>query len=83
MTLAMNETEVTNAAKREVSTIRELLAAVADASVKEIVVVAALTDAPTFRLSPGQAIVGVQGVALRFAPGQDGAQLSTGAAAYS
>ena len=68
MTLAMNETKVMNTVKREVSTVGELLAAVAHASVEEIVVIADLTDAPTFRLSPGQALVGAKGVALRFAP---------------
>jgi hypothetical protein len=75
--LAMNEAKVMKATRREVSTVSELLAAVADASVEETVVVADLTDAPTFRLLPGQTLVGAKGVTLRFGPGQDGAQLST------
>jgi hypothetical protein len=66
-----------NAAKREVSTVGELVAAAADPSVGEIVVVGDLTGAPMFRLSPGQALIGANGANLRFAPGRDGAQVST------
>ena len=64
--------------EREISTAAELLAAVADASVRQITVVSDLNGLPTFRLSPGQELTAAnRKVALRFAPGQDGVQLST------
>ena len=64
--------------EREISTAAELLAAVADASVRQITVVSDLNGLPTFRLSPGQKLTAAnRKVALRFAPGQDGVQLST------
>jgi hypothetical protein len=64
--------------EREVSTAAEMLAAAADAGVRQITVVSDLDGLPTFRLSPGQELTAANGkVALRFAPGQDGVQLST------
>ena len=66
------------ARKRRVSTVAELVAAAGDASVREIIVASDLTDAPTLRLSPGQALISSGDKAgLRFATGQDGVQLST------
>jgi hypothetical protein len=67
-----------SAREREISTVAELLAAVADANVRRIALVGDLDELPTFRLSPGQELAGAgRQVALRFAPGQDGVQLST------
>ncbi|MBV8120907.1 MAG: hypothetical protein JO081_13340, partial [Alphaproteobacteria bacterium] len=64
--------------ERKVSTTGELLAAVADQSIREIAVTVNLTGLSTFRLSPGQALIGASPkIALRFAAGQDGVQLST------
>ena len=64
--------------EREISPAAELLAAVADASVRQITVVSDLNGLPTFRLSPGQELTAAnRKVALRFAAGQDGVQLST------
>jgi hypothetical protein len=66
------------AREREISTEAELVAAAADANVRRITVVGDLDGLPTFRLSPGQELTAANGkVALRFAPGQDGIQLST------
>jgi hypothetical protein len=64
--------------KRTVSTVAELLAAAADASVRDIVVAVDLAELQTFRLLPGQALMAATAnVAMRFAEGQDGLQLST------
>jgi len=64
--------------ERKVATATELLMAVRDASVRNICVLVDLTELPTFRLSPGQALRGENAnVALRFAAAQDGLQLST------
>jgi hypothetical protein len=61
-----------------VSTTAELLAAAADADVRHITVLADVTELPSFRLSPGQTLTAADlKVALRFAAGQDGLQLST------
>jgi hypothetical protein len=63
--------------EREVSSVRELSAAVADGQVKHIILTADLTEVPTLRLALGQSL-GAAGTkaALRFAAGQDGLQLS-------
>ena len=62
---------------RQVSTLPALQAALADQSVRDITLAAALTEVPTLRLAPGQALKGADaGAALHFAPGQDGLQLS-------
>jgi hypothetical protein len=67
----MNDREV------GVRTAGELLAAAADSSVQDMAIVADLTELPTFRLSPGQALrAASREIALRFAAGQDGVQLS-------
>jgi hypothetical protein len=64
--------------ERKISTSAELLAAAADADVRHITVLAGLTELPTFRLSPGQTLTAADPkVALHFAAGQDGLQLST------
>jgi hypothetical protein len=64
--------------ERQISTTAELLAAAADADVRHITVLADLKELPTFRLSPGQTLTAADPkVALRFAAGQDGLQLST------
>ena len=64
--------------ERKISTKAELLAAVADPDVRKITVLAHLTELPTVRLSPGQTLAGADPkLALRFATGQDGLQLST------
>lgn len=61
-----------------VATADDLIAASRDASVKNIVVRSALTGLHSFRLSPGQALVGEGDQAvLSFVPGADGLQLSS------
>src|SRR5580698_8048697 len=63
---------------REVATASELLAAAADPGVVHILIPSALTGLPTFRLPPGKTIRGTtSNVALHFAAGRDGVQLST------
>lgn len=63
--------------QREVSSTADLLAAADDADVRCIVMLADLDDVPTFGLSPGQTLTGGgECVAIRFAAGQDGLQLS-------
>jgi hypothetical protein len=70
-------TSVMSTQERSISTARELLTAAADASVRNLTVVADLTELPTFRLSPGRSLTAAQpGTALSFAEGQDGLQLS-------
>lgn len=61
-----------------VSTISELLAAADKAGVERIRVQGQLTDAPSFRLAPGQSLEGAdEAAAITFAPGADGIQLSS------
>jgi hypothetical protein len=61
-----------------VSTAAELLAAAANANVRDIFVVADVGELSTFRLSPGQALTAANPlVALRFAAGEDGLRLTT------
>jgi len=63
--------------ERKVSTVAELVGATADANIRHIVTSVDLAELPTIRLSPGQELSASDGsVALRFAPGQDGIQLS-------
>ena len=63
--------------ERKVSTAAELAAGAADTGVTEIVVTESLTGLRTLRLSPGKTLIGGgAGVTLRFAPGEDGVQLS-------
>ena len=60
-----------------ISSVADLLVAVADTTVGSIEVAESLVDVSSFRLSPRQTLVGVlPGVELRFAAGQDGVQLS-------
>jgi hypothetical protein len=64
--------------ERKISTSAELLAAAADPTVRHLAVAVGLTKLQTFRLSPGQTLMAANpNVALRFAKGQDGLQLST------
>lgn len=68
----------TDGGVRRVSSGPELLAAVGDPGVAQIVVVSDLTDVPTLRFAPGQGLRGEhERVSVRFKPGQDGVQLST------
>ena len=77
LTDARAQTAVRNQ-ERQVASASELLAAVADATVAEIVVQSSLTGLPMFRLSPGQTLRGATSrVVLHFATGGDGAQLSS------
>ena len=63
---------------RFVSTRAELLAALQDPDAGAISVSTDLTELPTLRLLPGQALTGANdAVTLRFAAGQDGVQLTT------
>jgi len=63
--------------ERRISTAGELLTAAADASTRNLRVVADLAELPTFRLSPGQSLTAAHpDAALSFAEGQDGLQLS-------
>ncbi|WP_322104071.1 hypothetical protein [Paraburkholderia sp. J41] len=65
------------AEQRQVSTNEELLAAVADAAVVHIILVANLDGLPTLRLRPGQNLIGdSQRASMHFMSGQDGLQLS-------
>jgi hypothetical protein len=67
-----------NTQERKISTASEMLAAAADATVRRLVLVADLTELPTFRLSPGQSLTAAHPkLELSFAAGQDGLQLST------
>ncbi len=65
--------------KCSVSTVPELLAAVADPHIQQIVVTATLTDVPSFRLAPSQELYGSRDgeVALHFVRNRDGVCLST------
>lgn len=63
--------------RRQVATVRELQAAVADATVQEVAISAPIADVPTLRLSRGQALTGTDAQsALRFTAESDGLQLS-------
>lgn len=63
---------------RMVTTLSELLAAAQDTSDGEIVLNGQISDAPTFRLAPGQSLIGMNGdAAITFADGADGVQIST------
>ena len=62
---------------REVSTVGELLAAVADTSVRAVSVTTELTGVPSLRLAPGQSLRAANSAAaLRFSAGEDGLQVS-------
>jgi hypothetical protein len=64
--------------ERQIASASQLLAAVADTTVAEIVVQSSLTGLPMFRLSPGQTLRGAtSNVVLHFATGGDGVQLSS------
>jgi hypothetical protein len=63
--------------QRKVSSVPDLLASVADASIRQIVATSSIEGAPSFRLSPGQSLVGENGACLRFAPRHDGVELSS------
>ena len=73
-----NTAGVLTAQHCEVSTPAELLAALGDAATSRITVLGSLTELPTLRLLPGQALLGGNPqAALRFANGQDGLRLSS------
>lgn len=60
------------------TTTEELLAASRNAAVQKIIIQNALSGLPSFRLSPGQALLGDNDEAtLTFAPGVDGLELSS------
>lgn len=66
--------------QRVVVTTEELLAASRDATVQKIIVRGALSGLPSFRLAPGQKLIGERGqgqATLAFAPGIDGLELSS------
>jgi hypothetical protein len=64
--------------ERNVSTVDELLAAIRDQHIKIITVSRDLSDVPSLRLGPGQALRGDAEVgSIRFHAGQDGVQLSS------
>jgi hypothetical protein len=64
--------------EKSVSTSNALVAATKDGSVREIVVSGHLTDTPSVRLSPGQALRGAdKNATITFADGVDGIQLSS------
>jgi hypothetical protein len=64
--------------ERHVSSVSELLAATGDAQVKIITVTKDLSDVPSFRLAPGQALRGsAPSARVTFAAGKDGLQLSS------
>ena len=64
--------------ERKVSTAPELASAAANAGIATIIVTETLTGLRTLRLSPGKTVIGGgEGVALSFAPGEDGVQLSS------
>jgi hypothetical protein len=74
----LDRSDVVTPQGRTVSRVAELLAAAADATVRNIAVAADLTGLQTFRLMPGQTLTAAgPKAALRFAAGQDGLQLST------
>jgi hypothetical protein len=63
---------------RPVSSIAELLAAIGDPNVRDIVVTADISEVPMLRLAPTQRLLGQHaGLAIAFQPGVDGLQLST------
>lgn len=67
-----------NASEKSVTTSGALVAAVKDKSVQQIVVTGHLTNSPSVRLSPGQALRGAdKGAKITFANGADGVQLSS------
>jgi len=64
--------------ERSVSSASELAAAITDPAVSGIIVTADITGLRTFRLPPGRTLKGAApSVTLRFAPGEDGVQLSS------
>jgi hypothetical protein len=70
--------ESIKASPLRVFSVSDLLVAAADGAVGSIVVAASCSDVPSFRLSPGQTLVGEGAEAkLHFASGQDGVQLSS------
>jgi hypothetical protein len=62
--------------QHEVATRDELLAVVGNSGVRMITVTADLAEMPSFRLSPGQMLLG-NGHRICFAASQDGVQLTT------
>ena len=61
-----------------VSTASQLLAAAGDASIQTVIISGQITDVPTFRLAPGQALRGADAAAaITFADGADGVQLTS------
>ena len=65
-------------ATRTVTSAAELRDALADPVRRAITIAGTLADLPSLRLAPGQILAGAgRGATLRFAPGQDGLQLST------
>jgi hypothetical protein len=67
-----------NSERRDVATPSELVSASLSREVRRINVSGSVIDAPSVRLSPGQALCGAaEGEEIRFAPGVDGVQLTT------
>ena len=61
-----------------VSTVSQLLAAADDASIETIILSDRVSNAPTFRLAPGQSLEGADDAAtINFASGAEGIQLSS------
>ncbi|HEY9272272.1 MULTISPECIES: hypothetical protein [Achromobacter] len=66
-----------NVSERQISTVKELQAAVADPKVTCIEITGQLVDVPTLRLLPGQFLAGDgPGASIQFTAGQDGLQLT-------
>jgi hypothetical protein len=67
-----------NEQERRISTASELSEAAASTSVRHIIATESLSGLRSLRLSPGRTLTGDgAGVTLRFAPGEDGVQLSS------
>ncbi|HEY5265086.1 MAG TPA: hypothetical protein VIJ37_08835 [Steroidobacteraceae bacterium] len=66
-----------NVQERVVATANELVAATKDASIRKITVRGNLTDTPSLRLAPGQALCGVDDLAAIHFAGVDGLQLTS------
>lgn len=76
LTPTQSQTAMNNP-ERKVSSASELAAAASDVGVREIVVAESLSGLQTLRLPPGKTLKGTDArLMLRFAPGQDGVELS-------
>jgi hypothetical protein len=76
--LAATESPTVSTHQRQVTTAQDLANAVADPSVTAILVTADIAGLHSFRLPPGRLLRGAApSMSLRFAPGEDGVQLSS------